>query len=58
MMDGIAEELAIHHGKAGAADGTLKSKNRKRRAFCDVYEFSKATGTEVKQITSYIIETQ
>ena len=55
-----AEELTIHHiathGKAGAVDGTLTFKNGKRRAFCDVYEFSNSKGTSVKEITSYRIE--
>ena len=43
------------HGKAGAVDGTIKMKNGKTRAFCDVYEFGNAKGTRVKEITSYMI---
>jgi hypothetical protein len=39
-------------------DGTLKLKNGETRAFCDVYEFSGAKGTSVKEITSYAIETK
>jgi hypothetical protein len=44
------------HGKAGAVNGTTKLKNGKTRAFCDVYEFSGAKGTSIKEITSYVIE--
>lgn len=43
------------HGKAGAVDGTIKMKNGKTLAFCDVYEFVNTTGTRVKEITSYVI---
>jgi hypothetical protein len=53
-------ELVIHHiathGKTGAADGLLKLKTGKTRAFCDVYEFSNSKGTRVTEITSYWIE--
>jgi len=53
-------ELTIYHvvthGKAGAVNGTTKLKNGSTRAFCDVYEFSGAKGTTVKEITSYVIE--
>lgn len=55
-----AAELTIHHiathGKAGAVDGTIKFKNGKIWAFCDVYEFSNSKGASVKEITSYRIE--
>ncbi len=55
-----AAELTIHHitthGKAGAADGRIKFKNGKTHAFCNIYEFSNAKGTSVKEITSYVIE--
>jgi hypothetical protein len=53
-------ELTIHHvvshGKAGAVDGMTKTKNGKIYAFCEVYEFSGAKGTSVREITSYVIE--
>ena len=53
-------QLTIHHisthGKSGAANGTIKFKNGKTRAFCDVYEFKDTKGSSVKEITSYIIE--
>ena len=55
-----AEELTIHHiathGKTGAVDGTVKFKNGKTHAFCDVYEFSNSKGSSVKEIASYRIE--
>lgn len=46
------------HGKAGAVDGTMTFANGKTRAFCDVYEFGNAKGENVKEITSYVIETK
>jgi hypothetical protein len=46
----------VTHGKAGALDGTLRLENGKLRAFCDVYKFSNAKGTAIKEITSYIID--
>jgi len=53
-------ELTIRHiathGKAGAVDGTVILEDGKIRAFCDVYEFSGAKGTAVKEITSYVID--
>ena len=54
------EELTIHHvvthGKAGAVNGLLRSQDGKRRAFCEVYEFSNAKGSSVREITSYVLE--
>ena len=44
------------HGIAGAVDGTLRLENGRLRAFCNVYEFSSAKGTAIKEITSYVIE--
>lgn len=56
-----AIQLTVHHvathGKAGAVNGTGKLKNGKTYAFCDVYEFSSAKAVEVREITSYVIET-
>ena len=43
---------AVTHGKAGAVDGSIKSEDGRSHAFCDVYEFSSAKGTTVKEITS------
>lgn len=44
------------HGKAGAADGRIILKGKKKYAFCHVYEFSNAKGIAIKEITSYVIE--
>lgn len=44
------------HGKAGAADGTMRLENGKLRAFCNVYEFSTSKGSAIKEITSYFIK--
>jgi limonene-1,2-epoxide hydrolase len=53
-------ELSIHHiathGKAGAVDGRMRFKSGKTNAFCNIYEFSNAKGTAVKEIISYRIE--
>ena len=57
--DQAAELTILHiatHGKAGAADGRITFKNGKTHAFSNVYEFSNAKGTSVKEITSYVIE--
>src|SRR5688572_23761904 len=60
MKDDKAVELNIRHiathGKAGAADGSIKFKNGNTVAYCNVYEFSNTKGTSVKEITSYEIE--
>jgi hypothetical protein len=57
---GKAAQLTVQHisthGKSGAANGTIKFKNGKTRAFCDVYEFKDTKGSSVKEITSYVIE--
>jgi hypothetical protein len=55
-----AEVLTIRHiathGKAGAADGTIRLENGRLLAFCHVYEFSNSKGRAIKEITSYFIE--
>jgi hypothetical protein len=60
LGDDTVEELTIHHvvshGRAGAVNGISKLKNGNIVAFCEVYEFSGAKGTSVKNITSYVIE--
>jgi limonene-1,2-epoxide hydrolase len=62
MKNDKAEELTIQHiathGNAGAVDGKMKFKNGKTVAYCNVYEFSNAKGTSVKEITSYEIESK
>jgi hypothetical protein len=46
----------VSHGKAGAVNGVAIFEDGKRRAFCDVYEFSGASGRRVREITSYRVE--
>jgi hypothetical protein len=52
--------LAIHHvvthGKAGAVDGTAEFANGAKQHFCDIYEFTGASGKSIQAITSYVIE--
>jgi hypothetical protein len=45
----------VTHGKVGAVNGIIKRKNDRTYEFCSVYEFSSAKGTNVRDITSYII---
>ena len=45
----------VTHGKVGAVNGIIKRKNGRACEFCSVYEFSSAKGTNVQDITSYII---
>lgn len=44
----------VSHGRSGAVDGVVAF-GKKKRAFCQVYEFSSAKGTEVNGITTYSI---
>ena len=52
----IVEHVATH-GKAGAVNGKMKMTNGEMIAFCHVFEFSNTKGTEVREITSYMIRT-
>ena len=60
IKDDLVLQLTIQHvvshGKAGAVDGVAIFEDGKRRAFCDVYEFSGASGRRVREITSYRVE--
>ncbi|WP_067147780.1 nuclear transport factor 2 family protein [Pseudotamlana agarivorans] len=49
-------EKVLTHGKEGAASGILKMKNGKDYAFSDFYTFSSAKGSQIKALTSYVIE--
>lgn len=49
-------EKVITHGKEGAVNGMMKMANGKGYAFSDVYEFKNVKATEIKKITSYVIE--
>jgi len=54
------DSLTIHHvmthGKAGAVNGTLVLDDGETREFCDVYEFTSASGKQVQAITSYWVD--
>lgn len=60
MKDKEASELFIEkiitHGKEGATNGIITMKNRKKYAFCDVYEFKSSSSKMLKTLTSYVIE--
>lgn len=60
IKDNPALQLTIQHvvshGKAGAVNGFAIFEDGKTRAFCDVYEFSGASGRRVREITSYRVE--
>jgi ketosteroid isomerase-like protein len=43
------------HGRTGVGDGTLKLKDGRSQAFCDVFDFTSAKGDMVKEITTYVI---
>jgi hypothetical protein len=45
----------VTHGKMGAVNGIIKRQNDRTYEFCSVYEFSNTKGTNVRNITSYII---
>lgn len=59
-------ELTIHHiithGRTASVDGVMKmpdgSGDGKAYAFCDVYTFSGFKNPKVKEMTSYVIETE
>ena len=46
----------LSHGKEGAANGIMKMKNGKKYAFSDFYVFRKNKSTDLKSITSYVVE--
>lgn len=55
----VADEMAlfeiITHGRAASANGEIKMGD-KTYAFCDVYRFTGAKGSTLKEIHSYTIE--
>ena len=59
MKDVKVKSVTIHHiathGKSGFVNGTTQLEDGKTSTFCDVYEFSNAKGSAVKEITSYVI---
>lgn len=52
-------KITIHHvvthGKAGSVNGTRQLEDGSIEEFCDVYEFTNATGKRVAGISSYVI---
>lgn len=54
-------EIDIHniitHGDSAAVDGIMKSTNGKSYSFCDVYKFRGLKNPQIKEMTSYVIET-
>jgi hypothetical protein len=50
----ITIDHVISHGKAGAVNGVIEF-GRERRAFCYVFEFGSAKGSNVCGITSYSV---
>jgi hypothetical protein len=60
LKTGEVEELTIlhafSHGKVGAVHGRKKMSDGRVFAFCDVYEFTGASFTSVKEISSFLVE--
>lgn len=53
----VVIDTVITHGDAGAVNA-IKAKGGKSYVFCDIYRFgSHAKGAKIKEMTSYIIET-
>jgi ketosteroid isomerase-like protein len=57
MMAAKASSMVLHsvitHGREAAANGEFHYPEGEKVAFCDVYQFTKTTGTTVKRIMSY-----
>jgi len=49
-------DQTLSHGKEGASNGIMKMKNGKKYAFSDFYVFKNTKSTDLKLITSYVIE--
>ncbi|SNT10281.1 SnoaL-like domain-containing protein [Ekhidna lutea] len=60
MKDYVADEMTVHsivtHGAEAALNGEIKM-GGKTYAFCDVYRFSSAGSTTIKELKSYIVTT-
>jgi hypothetical protein len=56
------EELTLFqilsHGKEGAVNGTIKTKNGDVLEFSDFYTFEGAKGDTIKSITTYLVKTK
>lgn len=46
----------ITHGHSAAVDGRMISKDGKKYAFCDVYQFNGLKNPRIKEMISYVIE--
>lgn len=61
MKTYVADEMILHntitHGRTASANGEIKM-DGKVYAFCDVYRFTGAKGTVLKEIQSFVIETK
>lgn len=61
MKDYKADELVIHqiitHGNEASLNGEMKM-GEKTYAFCDVYRFINTTSMTIKEMHSYVIETE
>jgi len=55
-IDDLTIFHVVSHGKAGAVHGRMKLTNSKVFEFCDVYEFTNARGTCIRDITSFSVE--
>jgi len=55
VIELIIEQI-LSHGKEGASNGIMKMKNGKKYAFSDFYVFKSTKSTDLKLITSYVIE--
>lgn len=55
VIELIIEQI-LSHGKEGASNGIMKMKNGKKYAFSDFYVFKNTKSTDLKLITSYVIE--
>ena len=49
-------EQILSHGKEGASNGIMTMQDGKKYAFSDFYVFKNTKSTDVKSISSYVIE--
>ncbi|MDD7887684.1 nuclear transport factor 2 family protein [Flavivirga sp. 57AJ16] len=61
MKKYVADEMVLHniitHGRTASANGEIRMSG-KVYAFCDVYRFTGSKGNVIKEIQSYILETE
>ena len=60
MKDSPVKKMVLHtvvtHGREASASGKMHMVSGDVYAFCDVYTFAETTGTNIKAITSYVIQ--